>query len=100
MSTGYYNVFDPEDLDLAQGILDEIWASLPDDVREGPRADLLREQLARQVLVAMTKQYADRDELKASLMSTEDMASWSWQCDDMPISELSPSTERLTDRRM
>lgn len=99
MSSGY-NVFDPEDLDLAQSILDEVWISLPNEAREGPRSGLLREQLARRVLAAMTKEYANRDELKAILMPAEDLASWAWRCDDTPISELSDPTERSTDRRM
>jgi hypothetical protein len=68
-----YNVFEPEDLDLAQGILDEVWASLPDEARDDPRAGLLRERLARQVLAAMSKENIGRDELKASLMRTDDI---------------------------
>lgn len=99
MSSGY-NVFDPEDLDLAQSILDEVWISLPVEARDGPRSGLLREQLARRVLAAMTKEYADREELKATLMPTGDMATWAWRCDDTPISELSSSSGRSTDRRM
>lgn len=68
-----YNVFEPEDLDLAQGILDEVWASLSDEARDDPQANLLRERLARQVLAAMSKENIGRDELKASLMRTDDI---------------------------
>jgi hypothetical protein len=93
MSSGY-NVFDPEDLDLAQSILDEVWISLPIEARQGPRSGLLREQLARRVLAAMTKEYADREELKATLMP-EDVTKWAWRCDDTPISELSNSSGRF-----
>jgi len=99
MSCGY-NVFSPEDLDLAQSILDEVWISLPIEAREGPRSKVLREQLARRVLAAMTKECSDREELKATLMPPEDMAKWAWRCDDTPISELSNSSGRLSDRRM
>lgn len=93
MSFGY-NVFDPEDLELAQSILDEVWISLPSETREGPRSGVLREQLARRVLAAMTKEYVDRDELKAILMPAEDLASWAWRCDDTSNSELSAPSER------
>lgn len=99
MSSGY-NVFDSEDLDLAQSILDEVWMSLPVEAREGPRSAMLREQLARRVLAAMNKAYADRDELKATLIPPEDVAKWAWRCDDTPISELSNSSGRFSDRRM
>ena len=34
MSSGY-NVFEPEDLEFAQSILDEVWTSLPSEAREG-----------------------------------------------------------------
>ena len=66
-----YNVFEPEDLELAQGILDEVWASLPNEARDDPQAALLRERLARQVLAAMSKENIGRDELKACLMRTD-----------------------------
>ncbi|HVZ05094.1 hypothetical protein [Hyphomicrobium sp.] len=81
-----YNVFAPEDLDLAESILDEVWQSFPEAAREGPRAKLLREQLARQVLAAMTKDHADRKALKAALMSADVVTDWSWRCDDTPLS--------------
>ncbi len=32
-----YNVFEPEDLELAQGIFDEVWASLPNEARDDPQ---------------------------------------------------------------
>lgn len=70
--TSGYNVFEPEDLELAQGILDEVWASLPNEARDDPRAGLLRERLARQVLAAMSKENIGRDELKACLMLRTD----------------------------
>jgi hypothetical protein len=99
MSSGY-NVFEPEDLDLAQSILDEVWLSLPNDARAGPRSALLHEQLARQILAAMTKDYAGREDIKASLMRAEDMTDWSWRCDDYPVSELPLPANRLPNRRM
>ncbi|AGK58138.1 hypothetical protein HYPDE_32323 [Hyphomicrobium denitrificans 1NES1] len=67
MSPGF-NVFGPEDLERAESVLDEVWTLLPDDVRNGPSAVVLRERLARHVLAAMTNSRADRDELKASVM--------------------------------
>jgi hypothetical protein len=42
----------------------------------------------------MTKEYADREELKATLMP-EDVTKWAWRCDDTPISELSNSSGRF-----
>lgn len=69
MSSGF-NVFGPEDLDRAEGILDEVWASLPGDVRNGPGAAVLRERMARHVLAALSNSSAGRDELKASVMRT------------------------------
>jgi hypothetical protein len=66
MSSGY-NVFEPEDLEFAQSILDEVWISLPNEAREGSQGVTLKERLAQQLLAAMTKN-TGRDELKASLM--------------------------------
>jgi len=69
MSSGF-NVFGPEDLDRAESILDEVWASLPGDMRNGPGADILRERMARHVLAALSNSHANRDELKASVMKS------------------------------
>jgi hypothetical protein len=66
MSSGF-NVFGPEDLDRAESILDEVWTSLPGDIRNGPGAVILRERMARHVLAAMSNGGACRDELKASM---------------------------------
>ena len=66
MSSGY-NVFAPEDLELAQSVLDEIWVALPNSERDDPQANLLRERIARHVLAAMSKDRAGRAELKASV---------------------------------
>jgi hypothetical protein len=69
MSKGY-NAFEPDDLALAQSVLDEVWSSLPSEVRNGSRAALLRERLARQVLSAMNNESLGRNELKVSLLRT------------------------------
>lgn len=63
-----FNVFGPEDLNRAEGILSEVWAALPGDMRKGPGADILRERMARHVLSALANSSIDRDELKASVM--------------------------------
>lgn len=81
-----YNVFAPEDLDLAESILKEVWDSFPDAARKGPRAQLLREQVARQILAAMSDNHSNREALKASLMSADIVTAWSWRCDDTPLS--------------
>jgi hypothetical protein len=65
MSSGY-NVFEPEDLELAQSVLDEIWVALPSSTRDDPQAIVLRERIARHILAAMSKDHAGRAELKAS----------------------------------
>lgn len=67
MSSGF-NVFGPEDLDRAESILGEVWASLPADVRKGPGADILRERMARHVLAALANSNSNHDDLKASMM--------------------------------
>lgn len=48
-----YNVFDPDDLDLAQAIFDDIWASLPDHIRSSARSGQCRDWLAKRVLSAI-----------------------------------------------
>lgn len=67
MSSGF-NVFGPEDLERAESILTEVWASVPGDIRNGPGSDILRERMARHVLSAIANSGVDRDELKASVM--------------------------------
>jgi hypothetical protein len=74
MSTGY-NAFEPDDLALAQSVLDEVWASLPSKVHNSSRAPLLRERLARQILSAMNNESLGRNELKVSLLRT-DIEGW------------------------
>jgi hypothetical protein len=74
MSAGY-NAFEPDDLTLAQTLLDEVWASLPSNVREGSRSTIFREQLARQILSAMNNGAFGREELKTSLVRA-DRADW------------------------
>jgi hypothetical protein len=74
MSAGY-NAFEPDDLALAQSILEEVWASLPSEVRNGSRAALLRERLACQILSAMNNDALGPNELKVSLMHT-DITDW------------------------
>jgi len=68
MSSGF-NVFGPEDLDRAESILGEVWASLPGDIRKGPGANILRERMARHVLAALANSNSDPDDLKAMMMS-------------------------------
>jgi hypothetical protein len=70
-----YNAFEPNDLELAQSVLDEVWASLPRDVRNGSRATLLRERLARQILFSMRHETIQPDELKVSVLRA-DIKEW------------------------
>ncbi len=70
-----YNAFEPEDLALAQAVLDEVWISLPNGVRSGPRAPECRDWLAKQVLASLNHETFARDHLKATLLGT-DMTSW------------------------
>lgn len=76
MVTGY-NVFDPDDLDLAQAIFNDIWASLPGDVRNSARATQCRDWIAKQVLSAI-KQDDDAASccIKARLKDA-DLSLWS-----------------------
>lgn len=75
MGSGY-NVFEPDDLEFAQDVLDDVWAALPDGVRNGPESANLRERLARRVLLALTDGDVQRDALKAALLAahTSDVA--------------------------
>jgi hypothetical protein len=63
-----FNAFPPEALTLAESVLNEVWATLPEDVRSGPGALILRERMARHVLAAMSNGRNGRDEVKASLI--------------------------------
>lgn len=74
--TAGYNAYEPDDLELAQSVLDEVWASLPQETKSDSRATLIRERLARQVLAAINNERLDRDELKASLLETDLTADW------------------------
>jgi hypothetical protein len=73
MSAGF-NVFGPDDLTFAEGILDEVWTALPGDIRNGPDADLLRERMARHVLAALSNSSVGRDELRAAAMKASTAA--------------------------
>ncbi len=70
-----YNVFEPEDLELAQAVLDEVWTSLPSGVRSGPRAPECRDWLAKQVLASINHENVGRDHLKAMLLGS-DLTAW------------------------
>jgi hypothetical protein len=70
-----YNVYAPEDLELAQVVLDDVWASLPNGVRSGPRARECRDWLAKQVLASINHENVGSDNLKATLLGS-DMTAW------------------------
>lgn len=70
-----YNVFDPEDLEFAQSILDEVWVSLPSGIRSGPRALECRDWLAKQILSLINNENSGRDHLKTKLLDS-DMTAW------------------------
>jgi len=72
-----HNVFGPEDLTLAESVLNEVWRSLPDGVRSGPRGPDCREWLAKQVLAAIHSDDLDPDHLKNRLLEA-DPAGWAW----------------------
>jgi hypothetical protein len=76
MATGY-NVFDSEDLDLAQAIFDDIWCSLPPSIRTSSRKAEFKDWLAKQVLAGI-KNGEDPMSLclKAKVMET-DLSVWS-----------------------
>ena len=66
-----HNAFEPDDLDFAQSILDEVWASLPCDVRNGADSNIFRERLAGRVLAAIKTAGQDREELKRALLERD-----------------------------
>ena len=70
-----YNVFEPEDLEFAQAVLDEVWVSLPSGVRSGPRAPECRDWLAKQILSLINNETGGRDHLKTKLLGS-DMTAW------------------------
>ncbi|CAA2140667.1 hypothetical protein [Hyphomicrobium sp. ghe19] len=70
-----YNVFGPEDLTLAESVLNEVWTSLPSRVRSGPHGPECRDWLAKQVLASIHKDDINRDLLKIRLLNT-DMTAW------------------------
>ena len=70
-----YNVFEPEDLALAESVLNDVWTSLPSGVRSGPRGAECRDWLAKQVLALIHKDNINRDLLKIRLLDT-DMTAW------------------------
>lgn len=70
-----YNVFEPEDLALAESVLNEVWTSLPSGVRSGPRGLECRDWLAKQVLASIHKGDINCDHLKTRLLDA-DMTAW------------------------
>jgi hypothetical protein len=70
-----YNVYAPEDLELAQMLLNDVWASLPSGVRCGPRAPECRDWLAKQVLAFINHENVGRGHLKTVLLGS-DMTAW------------------------
>jgi hypothetical protein len=71
-----HNVFEPDDIRLAQVIFDDIWSSIPVDIRSGPRAGEFREWLATQVLTSINQRKgASIAGLKARLRQT-DLSAW------------------------
>jgi hypothetical protein len=71
-----YNVFDSSDLDLAQAIFDDIWASLPADIRTSSRKAEVKEWLAKQVLTSIKS----GEELASNCLKTRvigtDFSAW------------------------
>ncbi|WP_045836016.1 hypothetical protein [Hyphomicrobium sp. 99] len=70
-----HNVFEPEDLARAERVLNEIWTSLPNRVRSGPRGSECRDWLAKQVLASIHNDEIGRDHLKCRLLGV-DMTVW------------------------
>lgn len=48
-----YNVFEPGDLDLAQAVFDDVWSSVPSDIRASPQNAEFKDWLAKQVLASI-----------------------------------------------
>lgn len=72
-----YNVFDSRDLELAQGVFDDIWASLPPSIRTGSRKAELKDWLAKQVLASIKHSENPMSQcLKARVMEA-DLSVWS-----------------------
>jgi hypothetical protein len=72
-----HNVFGPEDLALAESVLNEVWTSLPDGVRSGPRGSDCRDWLAKLVLASIHSDDLDPDHLKNRLLDVE-TTGWEW----------------------
>jgi hypothetical protein len=70
-----YNAFEPEDLALAESVLNEVWTSLPTGLRRGPHGVECRDWLAKQVLASIHKTGINRDLLKIQLLNS-DMTAW------------------------
>jgi hypothetical protein len=66
-----HNAFEPDELNFAQSVLDEVWASLPCDVRNGSDSHIFRERLAGRVLAAIKTAGQGREELKLALMRSD-----------------------------
>lgn len=48
-----YNVFEPGDLDFAQAVFDDVWSSVPSDIRASPQNAEFKDWLAKQVLASI-----------------------------------------------
>jgi hypothetical protein len=66
-----HTAFEPDELDFAQSVLDEVWASLPCGVRTGSDSNIFRERLAGRVLAAIKTAGQGREELKFTLMQSD-----------------------------
>ena len=73
-----HNVFGPEDLALAESVLNEVWTSLPAGVGSGPRGSDCRDWIAKQVLASIHSSDLDPDHLKNRLLET-DTTGWAWE---------------------
>ncbi len=69
------NVFEPEDLQLAETVFNEVWTSLPSGVRSGPRGSECRDWLAKQVLASIHNDDFGLDHFKSRML---DAGTTSW----------------------
>jgi hypothetical protein len=67
-----HNVFDTDDLDLAQAIFDDVWASLPASIRSSSREREFKERLAQHVLASIKSgEDSSSRRLKARVMEMD-----------------------------
>jgi hypothetical protein len=66
-----HSAFEPDELNFAQSVLDEVWALLPCEVRNGSDSNIFRERLASRALAAIRTAGREREELKLSLMQSD-----------------------------